>query len=46
MASDCYMTEAELTEYDLHTTAYAQYRSMKAQPHQTNMSARRAGRQL
>ena len=30
IASDCYMTEAELTEYDLHTAAYAQYRSMKA----------------
>lgn len=30
IASDRYMTEAELAEYDLHTAAYAQYRSMKA----------------
>ena len=28
IASDCYMTEAELTEYDLHTAAYAQYRNI------------------
>ena len=30
IASDRYMTEAELAEYDLHTAVYAQYRSMKA----------------
>ena len=30
IATDRYMTEAELAEYDLHTAAYAQYRSMKA----------------
>ncbi len=30
IASDRYMTEAELAEYDLHTAAYAKYRSMKA----------------
>ncbi|MFR5783331.1 MAG: hypothetical protein ACLUEK_16685, partial [Oscillospiraceae bacterium] len=30
IASERYMTEAELAEYDLHTAAYAQYRSMKA----------------
>lgn len=30
IASDRYMAEAELAEYDLHTAAYAQYRSMKA----------------
>ena len=29
IASDRYMTEAELTEYDLHTAAYAQYRDVK-----------------
>ncbi len=30
IASDRYMTEAELAEYDLHTAAYAKYRSIKA----------------
>ena len=30
IASDRYMTEAELAEYDLHTAAYAQYRDVKA----------------
>ena len=30
IASDRYMTEAELTEYDLHTAAYAKYRDVKA----------------
>ena len=30
IASDRYMTEAELAEYDLHTAAYAQYRGVKA----------------
>lgn len=30
IATDRYMTEAELAEYDLHTAAYAKYRSMKA----------------
>ena len=29
IASDRYMTEAELAEYDLHTAAYAQYRDVK-----------------
>ena len=28
IASDRYMTEAELAEYDLHTAAYAQYRNI------------------
>jgi len=30
IASDRYMTEAELAEYDLHTAAYAKYRDVKA----------------
>jgi N12 class adenine-specific DNA methylase/adenine-specific DNA methylase len=30
IASDSYMTEAELAEYDLHTAAYAKYRGVKA----------------
>ena len=30
IASDCYMAEAELAEYDLHTAAYAKYRGVKA----------------
>ena len=30
IASDRYMTEAELAEYDLHTAAYAKYRGVKA----------------
>ena len=30
IASDRYMTEAELAEYDLHAAAYAQYRGVKA----------------
>ena len=30
IASDRYMTETELAEYDLHTAAYAQYRDVKA----------------
>ena len=30
IATDRYMTEAELSEYDLHTAAYAQYRDVKA----------------
>ena len=29
IASDRYMTEAELAEYDLHTAAYAKYRDVK-----------------
>ena len=29
IASDRYMTETELAEYDLHTAAYAQYRDVK-----------------
>ena len=30
IASDRYMTETELAEYDLHTAAYAKYRDVKA----------------
>ena len=30
IATDRYMTEAELAEYDLHTAAYAKYRDVKA----------------
>ena len=30
IASDCYMAEAELAEYDLHTAAYAKYMDVKA----------------
>ena len=30
IASDCYMAEAELAEFDLHTAAYAKYRGVKA----------------
>ena len=30
IATDRYMTEAELAEYDLHTAAYAKYRGVKA----------------
>ena len=30
IATDRYMTETELAEYDLHTAAYAQYRDVKA----------------
>ena len=30
IASDRYMTETELAEYDLHTAAYAKYRGVKA----------------